>query len=461
MQTMTALDASFLALETASLQPNIGGLVVFDGPTPTQGEVLDHIAGRVTLIPRYRQRVRFPPLALTNPVWVDDERFELSNHVHRTRLAGSGGEEALCGLVAAVMARPLDRSRPLWDTHVVEGLEGGRWALISRVHHAVVDGVGGNALLAVILDLEPEPADLRAVAWEPTQQPSGARLLAASTRRHLASIAGLPALARLDGWPTRAGVLSAARTAVKLGAGVLRSPSTSLNGTMGCARIWTRTQIRMDDVQFVRAAFGGTVNDVALAAITTGFRELLAARGEKDDRRDIRTLVPVSVRAPGPRTEDNRVSGVFVELPVGLESVVEQLADISGQTAHAKANGDAWAGQMAAAVSELAPAVILNLATKLTVQLGQTAVQTIVTNVPGPQRPLYLLGRRAVEISGYIPVGMGLRICVAVFSYDGALSFSVTGDRETAPDVAVLCAGISEGMAALVAAASGSRPVGG
>jgi diacylglycerol O-acyltransferase len=331
-------------------------------------------------------------------------------------------------VVAEVMARRLDRRRPLWEMHVVEGLDDGHWALISRVHHAVVDGVAGNALLGVILDSEPAPAHHPIVTWRARRQPSGARLLAASINQRLAIVAGLPSVARVEGWPTRGGAWSAARR-------------------------WTRAQVRLQDVRAVREAFGGTVNDVALAAIANGFRQLLIARGEEPDGKCVRTLVPVSVRAPGCRREDNRVSAIFVDLPVAQSSAVERLESISEQTERAKDSGEAFAGQMAAALFELAPAPILNLGTKLSVELGQTAVQTIVSNVPGSPAPLYLLGRRAVEISAYIPVGMGLRICLAAFSYDGTLSFSITGDRDTAPDIQVLARGVTEGMAALVAAA--------
>jgi WS/DGAT/MGAT family acyltransferase len=453
MQTMTALDASFLSLETATLRPNIGGLVVFDGDPPSQEELVDHLTARLAQIPRYRQRVRFPPLALTNPVWVDDERFEVSRHVHRINLPAHAGERGLCDVVAEVMARRLDRRRPLWEMHVVEGLDDGHWALISRVHHAVVDGVAGNALLGVILDSEPAPAHHPIVTWRARRQPSGARLLAASINQRLAIVAGLPSVARVEGWPTRGGAWSAARSAAMLATGLLRPATTALNGTMGSARRWTRAQVRLQDVRAVRKAFGGTVNDVALAAIANGFRQLLIARGEEPDGKCVRTLVPVSVRAPGCRREDNRVSAIFVDLPVAQSSAVERLESISEQTERAKDSGEAFAGQMAAALFELAPAPILNLGTKLSVELGQTAVQTIVSNVPGSPAPLYLLGRRAVEISAYIPVGMGLRICLAAFSYDGTLSFSITGDRDTAPDIQVLARGVTEGMAALVAAA--------
>jgi diacylglycerol O-acyltransferase len=211
----------------------------------------------------------------------------------------------------------------------------------------------------------------------------------------------------------------------------------------------------MRDVQAVRGSLGGTVNDVALAAIATGFRRILLARGERLDERRVRALVPVSVRTPGSRPDDNQVSAVLVELPVHLACTAEQLEFLRVHTERAKHGGEVLAGQIAAAISEIPPAMFLDHATRLAVKLGQSAVQTIVSNVPGPKTPIYLLGRRAVEISPYIPVGMGLRICIAVFSYNGVLSFSVTGDGDTAPDIDVLCDGIGAGMAALLQAAGG------
>jgi diacylglycerol O-acyltransferase len=231
---------------------------------------------------------------------------------------------------------------------------------------------------------------------------------------------------------------------------VRRSESSSLNGPLGPHRRWGWARGRLSDVQLVRQAFGGTVNDVVLAAITNGFRELLEARGEPVDR-VLRTLVPVSVRRPGERgTYNNRVSAMFAELPVSIEDPVARLESIRTQMAGLKESKQAVAGETLTSLSGFAPPMLLALGARLASRLPQTTLHTGTTNVPGPQFPLYLAGRRLLESFPYIPLFAHVRVAVAIFSYDGGLSFGVSGDYDSTPDIDVLCQGIEQGLHQLV-----------
>ena len=402
------------------------------------------------------------PFSLAMPVWVDDPHFNLGYHVRRTALPDPGGDDELRALVGRVMSQNLDRAKPLWEMWVVEGLGEGRWALVSKVHHAMVDGVAGTDLMTVLLDAERDPAPLPADTWTPAPGPGSARLLADAmierTRNPFAAAGQLGGALRTPR-QLAAVVEDTSRGLIGL-AGVARTGSgSSLNGSLGPHRRWDWARGRLSDVQQVRRAIGGTVNDVVLAAITHGFRELLLSRGESADR-VLRTLVPVSVRRPGERgTYNNRVSAMFAELPVGIEDPVGALESIRVQMAGLKESKQAVAGEVLTSLSGYAPPMLLALGARVASRLPQRALNTGTTNVPGPQFPLYLAGRRMLESFPYIPLFAHVRVAVAIFSYDGALSFGISGDYDTAPDIDVLGRGIEAGLALLVRAAGVSRPV--
>jgi diacylglycerol O-acyltransferase / wax synthase len=451
---MSVQDASFLHIESDSSPMHVGGVSIFEGPPPPPPDVLSMIEAKLALVPRYRQVVRFVPFALARPVWVDDPHFNLGYHVRRTALPSPGGDEELRALVGRVMSQNLDRAKPLWEMWVVEGLGTGRWALVSKVHHAMVDGVAGTDLMTVLLDKERNPERPSASGWAPEPAPNSARLLAdAILERAVNPLIGAEQLVGALRAPRQlTAVLGDTARGLVGFAGVVRpSESSSLNGPLGPHRRWGWARGRLSDVQLVRRAFGGTVNDVVLAAITHGFRELLESRGEPVDR-VLRTLVPVSVRRPGERgTYNNRVSAVFAELPVGIEDPLARLASIRIQMAGLKESKQAVAGETLTSLSGFAPPMLLALGARLASRLPQRALNTGTTNVPGPQFPLYLAGRRMLESFPYIPLFAQVRVAVAIFSYDGALSFGVSGDYDTTPDVDVLCEGIQRGLAQLVA----------
>ena len=458
MQTMSPLDASFLHVEDAVTHMHIGSVGIFEGPAPGPGEVREAIAARLRLVPRYRQKVRFVPLALGRPVWVDDPYFNLDYHVRRTALPAPGGDRELQNLVGRVMSQQLDRNKPLWELWVAEGLDDGRWALISKSHHCMVDGVSATDLLSVILSSEREPSDSPIDNWKAELEPNPAELVAHS----LALRAASPYEAVRTVMATARGPRRVARQMAGVAKGLanlrpLLTPTqpTSLNGPIGPHRRWDWARARMADVKQIRKAHGATVNDVVLAAITNGFRELLISRDESVEGRVIRTLVPVSVRAEEERgTYNNKVSAMFAELPVELEDPIERLDALHEQMQELKSSGQAVAAERLTALSGFAPAMLLSLAGRVGSRLPQSSINTVTTNVPGPQQPLYLTGRRMLEAFPFVPLGGHVRIGVAIFSYDGGINFGVTGDRDNAPDIEVLCNGIERGVADLLRATS-------
>ena len=454
METMTALDASFLHIEDAVSHMHIGSVAIFEGPAPDQADVLAAIAGKLALVPRYRQRVRSLPLAFGRPVWVDEPHFRLDYHVRRTALPAPGGDQELRNLVGRVMAQKLDRSKPLWEMWIAEGVGEGRWALISKVHHVMVDGVSATDLMSVLLDADRDAPPGEVKPWRPSPAPStpvaAASALAAQVTEPLSGVRDLVAAIR----DPRA--LAARATTVATGVSsflsvLRRAEDSSLNGPIGPHRRWAWASGRLSDIKAIRDEHGGSVNDVVLAVIARGFRDLLVARGESVDGRVVQTMVPVSVRTPGERgTYNNKVSAMFAALPVGTADPVERLAAVRTQMDGLKRSGQAVAASTLTSLGGFAPAMLFALAARVGTRTPQSAVNTVTTNVPGPQHPMYLAGRRMLNAYPFVPLAGHIRVGVAIFSYDGNLNFGVTGDYDTAADIEILCAGIEEGIRELL-----------
>jgi WS/DGAT/MGAT family acyltransferase len=461
---LSPLDASFLHVEDDVSHMHIGSIAVFEGPQPPFADLVDMVESKLDLVPRYRQRVRFVPLELGRPVWVDDEHFNLEYHLRHTALPSPGGETELRKLVGRVMSQQLDRARPLWEIWVVEGLEDSKWAMVSKTHHALVDGVSGTDLLAVVMDLSPDakrPA--RPSEWKPRPAPSGVELMVDALENMVRSpyeqMRALRAQTRLVrrvlGYATEvAGGL------VALGGLVRPTPLSSLNGPLGPHRRYAWASTSVDDIKQVRKALGGTFNDVVLASITNGFRELLLTRDE-DVERVVRTLVPVSVRprdasgkAVGDGTFENKVSAMFAELPVELEDPVLRLHAISEQMKGLKESKQALAAEAMTSMSGFAPPMLLALGMRLATRAGQRNVNTVTTNVPGPQFSLYAAGRKMLRAFPYVPLASQVRLGVAIFSYDGEVNFGITGDYDSTADIDVLAGGIEDGMTQMLKASA-------
>ena len=461
MDPLSAQDASFLEVEDEVSHMHIGAAGIFEGPPPSQEEFRAGVLAKLDLVPRYRQKVRYPPLHVGPPVWIDDRHFNIDYHLRRTALASPGGETELRALVGRVMSQQLDRNKPLWEMWAADGVGGGRWALVSKVHHCMVDGVSSTDLMSVMLDSEREPAREPAKEWRAAPEPSAREMVVQPMMRRLRSPLGAISTANeFVRGPRRYAELAfdTVRGTAAM-RGLLRpTPRSSLNGPIGPHRRWDWARAELSDVKVVCGGLGGTVNDVVLAAVTRGFRDLLLARGEDPARRTVRSLIPVSVRRPGERgAYNNRVSAMFAELPIGIEDPVDRLESVRLQMEGLKRSKEAVAGEVLTSLTGFAPSLLLALGTRLAIRVPQRSLNTVTTNVPGPQKPLFLSGRRMLETLPFVPLAGSVRVGVAIFSYDGMLRFGVTGDYDTAPDIGVLCAGIEAGMAELVGAAQGVR----
>ncbi len=458
MEWMSAIDSSFLHVENDVTPMHIGGVSLFEGPPPAFADLERMVAGKLDLVPRYRQKVRFMPLGAGTPAWVDDPHFSLDYHLRHTAVPAPGSEEQLRNMAARVFSQALDRNKPLWELWSVEGLADGRWALLSKVHHCMVDGVAATDLMSVMFS---DQSDGVRFEFAPAPEPSSIELLV-RTLAHKASPAGqLQSLRRAVQAPgeTVRTVAEAARAAAAASSRMRPVAASSLTGPIGPHRRWSWADARLTDVKTVRAAFGGTVNDVVLTIITGGFRDLLDSRGEPPAPDDVvRTMVPVSVRRRGERgVYNNRVSAVFAGLPVGLDNPRARLDRIRGEMDGIKESKQAVAGDVLSSLSGFAPPLLLALGSRLVTASPRLNIHTATTNVPGPQQPVQTLGRRMLESYPFVPVVGSVRIVVAIFSYDGGLYFGVTGDYDGAPDIDVLTRGIARAMQDLLALADPPR----
>ena len=457
MERLSALDTEFLHLEDGISHMHIAGVSVFDGSPPTDDELQALLASKLHDIPRYRQRVRDVPFELGRPVWVDDPHFNLAYHVRTTALPEPDDAD-LCKLVGRLMSQELDRARPLWEAWIVHGLPDGRWALISKVHHCMVDGIAGVGLLEALLDIDPDAEVAPPVPWTPSAEPSGPALVLDAWGGLLGDLAtrvGRIPSRILDPVGTLRGLGDTGAGLLRLGRHLGTTPPLSLEGTIGPHRVWAHSSATIDDVRRIRKSLGGTLNDVVLAAVTNGYRELLLSRGEDVDNAVVRTLVPVSVRPSGAEHETaNRVSAILYELPLNLGDPVARLVAVQSQMTQLKASHMPEAGDAVTAFANLLPPMLMGNTTRLAMRLTrehpQRSLNTVTTNVPGPQFPLYCLGREMLEHRPYVPISHGLRVGTAILSYHGLLSFGVTGDFDAAPDVAVVAAGIAAGIDQLV-----------
>ncbi|MFP3902398.1 MAG: wax ester/triacylglycerol synthase family O-acyltransferase [Acidimicrobiia bacterium] len=447
--TLSTLDAQFLHLEDGISHMHIAGGCVFAGPAPTMDELSRLIRSKLHLVPRYRQRVRSVPLGLGRPVWADDPHFDLDHHLRCVALPRPGDDAAFRALMGRLMSRELDRDRPLWETWLVEGVEGGRWALIFKVHHCLVDGVAGSGLLEVLLDLEPTTDTPPPEPWEPAPETPGAvKVLSAwagLARDAATSSRGLPDAIRHPATALQAAIPTAQGLAQWVGHLGSTSP-LSIDGTIGPRRSWAHADVALHDVKAVGRAVGATVNDVILAAVSGGYRDLLTRRGDDVDTAVLRSLVPVSTRREdGHGVLDNRVSAMLYELPVRTADPVERLRQVQRELGALKASRMAEAGATLTSLGDLAlPAAIATvsrLASRAMRVLPQRSINTVITNVPGPQFPLYCLGREMVGYRPFVPIFHGVRVGTAIISYNGRVFIGVTGDEATTSEVDVIADG--------------------
>jgi len=457
---LTALDASFLAQEGQCSHMHVGALARFEGPPPPFGEVLDSLRMRLHLVPRYRQRLHVPPAGTGRPLWVDDPTFNLEYHVRQTALPKPGSEDQLLRLTGRIFSQQLDRARPLWELWIVEGLEDGGFALISKSHHAMIDGISGVDIAQVMFDLAPVPADIPHpdAAWQPAPEPSAAQVVAAGAVGLLRS--GLRgALSAATAARDPAAALHAAREAAEgLGeivwAGLNPAPSTPLNVEIGPHRRYRVVRADLEEFKRVKKVFGGTVNDVVLAVVSGALREWLRSRGVRTEGLELRALVPVSIRGSEDRGAlGNRIAAMRGPLPVYIDDPVERLRAVRATMDGLKESKQAVGAEVLANVQNFAPPTVLAQASRL--NFSTRLFNLIVTNVPGPQFPLYMRGRELLDVFPIAFLPKDHALAIAIMSYNGGMNFGLLGDYDAMDDIDVVADGIETSLAELLERAGG------
>lgn len=460
-ERLRALDNSFLLLERPNAHMHVASTAIHEmGPLRTVDGGVDvdlirrGVAGVLHRLPRYRQKLAWIPFE-NSPVWIDDEGFSLDYHIRHTSLPRPGDEEQLKKLAARIQAQPLDRARPLWELWVVEGLEDERFAVISKVHHCMIDGVAGVDLMNVLMSPDPDAEILEAPPFVPRPAPSQAELVRDELMRRLRlPFEAVRDLSKLLGAAedTRRDVLVRARAVIEtLGASLRPASPTPLNQPIGPHRRHAWWTLDLADVKRIRRAFGGSINDTVLTIVTGAVRRFLAYRRVEPSELDFRVLAPVSVRDESERGRlGNRVSAWFVPLPLDEPDPREQLRILSDRTAELRAAKGAVAAQVLTQAAEWTPATLLSLGARNATRLQP--FNLVVTNVPGPQVPLYLLGAHMLEIYPVVPLAEGLGLGIALFSYEGRLHWGLNADYELVPDLERFIEFAQEAAAELLAA---------
>lgn len=425
--------------------------------------LLAHICDRLSYVPRYRQRIREVPGRLANPIWVDDPHFDLAYHVRRSAVPSPGKLEQVRELAARIASRPLDPQRPLWEVYFVEGLEGGRVALLSKSHEVLVDGISTVDLGQVLLDIDPEPHTPVQDEWQPAEEPAPARLVAVALAEGARSPSLLVGAARgLVGFAASAGGTVASR--VVDAASALTGRRSGLDSPFNLEPSGQRRLIavrtKLGDYRKVRRAHGGTVNDVIIATLTAAIRSWLMTRAEEvSASRKIRALVPLAVVDEDlePTSVGAQVVGHIIDLPIGEASPVVRLHQVSYAMRSHREGGKAVAADDIAGVSGFAPATFHALGSRLAAT-NQSPINLVITNVPGPQFPLFLAGAQMVETFPAPPLPPGFGLAIGVTSYDGGVYYGITADRDAFPDADVLGQCVVEALEELVESARADRP---
>jgi diacylglycerol O-acyltransferase / wax synthase len=463
MDRLSALDVSFLTNESSSAHMHVGGIMIFEGPPPAYDDLLEHIRSRLHLVPRFRQKLAYPPVPTGRPFWIDDPAFNLEYHVRHSALPSPGSEEQLRNMAARVFSQQLDRTKPLWELWMVQGLTRKRFALVTKTHHALVDGVSGVDIATVLFDVKPVPEPSHPEhEWIPGPEPSGAQLLAKDAE----GLVGTPVrlarrLGRAIERPRAAlGQLGEAAEALgEVGWNFANpAPDVPLNVPIGSHRRFE--WVRSDLAQFkrVKDVLGGTVNDVVLTVVAGALGRHLRSLGHETDGLVLKAMVPVSVRtAEQQGSLGNQVTAMMASLPVGCEDPIERLGIVRRSMGNLKQSKQAVGANLIAEMTDFAPPTIVSQAARL--QSRQRFFNLVVTNVPGPQFPLYVLGHKLRDIFPMVPLAKRQAVCVGIMSYDGGINFGLIGDYEAMPALGGLAIDLSdelESLAALTPATDGN-----
>jgi WS/DGAT/MGAT family acyltransferase len=462
LDRLTAVDASFLTNETSTSHMHVGAILVFEGPPPKYVDLVEHVRGRLSLVPRFRQRLVVPPLEAGRPLWADDVNFNLTYHIRHTGLPAPGGEDALKRLAGRVFSQKLDRSKPLWELWLVQELERNRFAILTKTHHAMVDGISGVDIGSVLFDVEPvpEPAAVED-DWVPQPEPSAADLMARGARDLAAVPVGLVERAaeavRHPETAARRVVEAVEAVSEVAGAFADPAPDVPLNQPIGPHRrfVWARGDL--EAFKRIKNALGGTVNDVVLAVVTGALREWLQGRGIRTEGLEMRALVPVSIRGEDDHGQlGNRIAAMRGPLPVYVEDPVRRLRIVSEEMEGVKRSKQALGAEVISRFNDFSPPTLLAQAARI--NFSTRLFNMIVTNVPGPQIPLYVLGRELEEVFPVAFLPENHTLAVAIMSYNGRINFGLLADYDSMEDVDELAEGLTRSLAELEEAARATAP---
>jgi diacylglycerol O-acyltransferase len=436
---------------------HVASTVIFEGPPPPYEEFRDHIGSRLHLVPRFRQKLRFVPFGQGRPVWVDDPHLNLEYHVRQTALPPPGSEDQLRTLAARFFSQQLDRSKPLWELWLIEGLKRDRFAIMGKSHHALVDGVSGVDITTVLYDLSPEPDDTPGDAseWLPSPEPSGAKLLGEALLQRATSpreiLRGLRATLRGPRRVASELASGASATGSLLRAG-RSAPPSPFNVKIGPHRRFAWVRADLAELKRIKNELGGTVNDVVLAVVTGALGRYLRARGIETRDLELRAMVPVSVRTDEEHGAlGNKVATMMAPLPVWCEDPTERLRLVTAAMGDLKDSGQAVGAQLLTQLTDFAPPTIAAQAARL--QSRQRFFNLVITNIPGPQVPLYLLGREMETLVPMVPLAENQAVCVGIMSYNGQINFGLIGDFDAMADLDSLALDLEESIAELSKAA--------
>jgi WS/DGAT/MGAT family acyltransferase len=461
LDRLSSLDASFLTNESSDSHMHVGALLIFEGPPPSYDDFLDHVRSRLSLVPRFRQKLAFPPAEMGRPFWVDDPSFNLSYHVRHSALPAPGSEEQLRNLAGRVFSQALDRSKPLWELWLVLNLERNRFALINKTHHALVDGVSGVDIATVLFDVKPVPEPIEEeTPWIPSPPPSPAEL-AAEGARELAETPfklGLRALraAQNPGHTVRRAVEAAEALGEVAWNFTNPAPELPLNVEIGSHRRFTWSRGSLADFKRIKTALGGTVNDVVLTVVSGALRRWLQGRGVRTEGLELRALVPVSIRAEDEHGHlGNRIAAMRGPLPVYVEDPVKRLGIVAAAMDDLKESKQALGAEVISRFNDFAPPTLLAQAARI--NFSTKLFNLIVTNVPGPQIPLYVLGRELEDVFPVAFLPEHHALAIAIMSYNGCINFGLLADYDSMEDVEDISQYLSDALAELLDAAKAAE----
>jgi diacylglycerol O-acyltransferase len=456
VERLTVLDTSFLEAEDSDPHVSlaIGAVSVMEGPLPDDNALVSALRHRILTIPRCRRVLRTHPFDVGPPEWVEDANLDLSHHLRRVAVAHPGDDHALFRLVAYIMERRLARDYPLWECWIIEGLADNQWAILIKMHHCMADGIAAMQVLSAMAD--DGGGDTFATAIRASTEPNRAGFA-------MPRLIWNPLAWMQGAWYESTALTNAAARAIGVAAGIVGglvrpAAASSFIGSVSTMRRFSAARVSLDDVTQVCQAHDVTINDVALAAITASFREAFIRRGEQPKPNSVRTLVPVSVRSNAAMgVAHNLVSAMLVYLPVDAADPVEQLGSVHTRLSKGKVSGQRQAASLIVTAADYIPFAVSSRAVRALTRLPQRSIVTVTTNVPGPRQPVRVMGRKVLRVLPIVPIALQVRIGIAILSYAGDLSFGITADYDTAPDVDKLAEGIESGLARLVASSKRRR----